>query len=219
MKKIITFSILATLFCSCEFYDDYYYDEPTDFSKDISNKQDFYFSTPVALSILESKVVNDTAFYKVGDTLKLSLNLNSIYQENTTDSYNLFKSTNATSFYYSLYMDNEIDRNIINLKVLEKYPELTSGELSEEEIQTSPYYKDLYINNYDIEAILNTETNMYESRIGLILKRPTSFYENSRHHLYISSSTYISNNYESNNIVMNIPIYSHLNKSVIYIKE
>lgn len=221
MKKIFIFSVLIAVFFSCDYYyDDYYYDETTDFSKDISNKQNFYFSTPVALSILESKVVNDTAYYKVGDTLKLSLNLNSIYQENATDSYNLFKSTKATSFYYSLHRSDEIDSDIINLKVIEKYPELTSGELTEEEIQTSPYYKDLYINHDNIKAVLNTETNIYESKIGLVLKKPTGFYDNYRYPLYISTSSYVSNdNYEANSVIINIPIFSSISKSVVYINE
>lgn len=216
MKKNIilnTLLVFVLLSCTNEHYDDYYYNTPTDFSKDISNLTNFYLSTGVELKILNEKNINDTLVYNVGDTLKLSININAIYQESNTDKYNLFKSTGASNYTFNLYTSSYNDvfyRDFLDLKILEKYPE--AKNLSINEIKTNPIYKSLFKSGSTIDAEYNLERNEYECKIGIILKNSTGLDINNKKAVAnIYFSEYITNKSDQKNINISIPIISYLN--------
>lgn len=226
---------LATLFLSqltsCYYMDDDYddYQNPTDFDSDISNITNFYLETPVELEIINNNSVNDTLVYQVGDTIKLKLELDAIFQEAPNERYDLYKSTQSDTFVFRIdpynfsYSNTEyLDEYMIDLNLLNEYPHLKN--LSKEEIFRSPHFDLFTLGN--THATYNSETKKYESFIGIVALNKTGIHEESGDKrtisIYLNNYIYNSYNYNSYNydseIRIHIPIISSLSYKKIVIE-
>ncbi|WP_010134081.1 hypothetical protein [Ochrovirga pacifica] len=202
MKKLLSFLPIIILL-SCSYDDDNVFapKQGTDFNKDISNKTNFYFSTPVEIKVLDNEYIGNNLDFKVGDTLKLELKLRSIFQENATDFYDLYQSTQSEEFVFKFNIYDYSIQKTIDLALLEKNPEINS--MSDIEIRTHPVYKYLFIRNNEVKATYNSDTKEYISKIGIVLSEKDTISNN-----YISISPNITNYSSPNNIYVFVPIIS-----------
>lgn len=205
MKKTIIYTLaLVILITSCTYDDDNYAPQNgTDFSEDISDKTNFYLSTPIELKVLNNEFNNNTLHYNVGDTLKLELNLNSIFQETETDFYDLHNSTGAEEFVYDFYIYHHNIQKIVDLNLLETYPEIS--DMTETEIRTHPIFKYFFIDNKEIITPYNLEKKQYSSKIGIVLTENGIIYNSD-----INISSHITNKTNTKGINISIPIISVL---------
>ncbi|MGY6650442.1 hypothetical protein [Wenyingzhuangia sp. IMCC45574] len=204
MKKIITI-LLVTLFSCTDDNNSFAPEQGTDFTKDISDESNFLLSTPTELKLIDKEFENNTINYSLGDTLKLALKFNSVYQETETDFYDIYKSTGAENFMYSIHFFDYNLQKIIDLKLLEKYPEIISNKLTDIEIQTSPKYKNLFLRNEELKVTYNEETREYESSIGIVLTKATIVETKN-----IQIASHLVNATNPKNITINIPVVSIL---------
>lgn len=190
---------------------------PTDFNQDISDKSIFTLSTPIELKITNLNLSDDnTAEYKVSDTLKFNLKFNANYQDTATDTYDILESTGASEYLYKISQEqNSIGLSqLIDLDLLSKNPELK--KLSPIEIKTSPIYKDLFINSNRIPLKYNSTTKSYEINFGVILKNtlPKSRLTN-----HLITSTITENIPTNKDIVIRIPVINDFSGINIRITE
>ena len=214
MKNIFFYLVISSLLISCTIDDSDRdsFRNGTDFNGDISDLQYYYLETPVELKITNENSVNDTLRYQVGDTIKLSLSLNSIYEETITERYDLFQSTGATSYEFLIYSNRNIfNDNIIDLNFLENNPEVKG--LNELDIETNVKYQKLYFNNNTIEATYNSENKHYECELGLVIENKTETHKTT----YIEFENYIRNKSFDKEISIAVPIVSLLRNQTIVI--
>lgn len=234
MKKrtllIIALNTLLLTLTGCYTYDDGYdnYNRHTDFDGDISNITHFYMSRSVELKIVNENLVNDTLVYQVGDTIKLQLSLDAIFQENPEDSYDLYKTTKSETFetyisksYHNYYNDFDLgyfNEWIVDLNYLETYPHLKN--ISPQEILNSQFHQ-LYSTNR-IYATYNPENKKYECLVGIVAQNPTGINSSTglKKTIHLWSDEYLESSYDyGSEISIFIPLISSLNYKNIVITE
>lgn len=217
MKHYFILLLLTCCLIACT-NDNYNFEEPTDFSEDISTKSNFYMENSIELTIENSTIEKGVANYNVGDTLKLSLKMPAIFKHKNNEFYNIFKSTGATKYQYSLYFENSLffDKDIIDLDFLEHYPNIKTLDLNKKQIKESLLFHKLYQNQQSIVAQYDSKSNSYVSNIGIVFTQPTTnSLTASKDEVIVNSeiktSTYIVNKERVKNIRIYVPIYSKLN--------
>lgn len=213
MKNTFTIiSLLSLLLTGCSYDDNSYSpNEGTDFNKDISELLDFKLSTPIELKVINKEYNGSNLEYKVGDTLKIQLEINEVHRETRSNSFNLYKSTGSKFYTYSINF-NQINGfrfpKMIDLELLEKHPEILKKRLNDIQIRTSPEFKFLFLDQNEILAEYNSETKKYVSKIGIVLDKVliTSFNN-------IEYSRYTTNLTSNKNINISVPIASSLDNS------
>lgn len=113
----------------------------------------------------------------------------------------------------SIYNDNSTTEVSYEIQTSDHFSLGLSGSFS-------LFSNDSYFYDNRIDAVLNSKTNIYEAKIGIIIIKSTNFNENYRRKLDLNISSYISNeNYNSSSVFINIPIFSVINKSEIFIED
>ena len=215
-NTIYTTIILAILLISTSCSGDLNFDdesdslapvEGTDFNQDISNTNFFYLTTPTELKILDNELNEDNNLvYQVGDTLKFELEFDANYQETENEFYDLFKSTGAEAYEYSINLNNALQtqtHRVIDLNLLEEFPEIKN--LTDIEIRTHPVFRFLFLNINNLQAQYDTETGKYTSRAGIVLQN-----SNTTNLSNIIYSSHTSNATFDKSISISIPIITAL---------
>ena len=216
--KNIFYTILFTIgFIQCSIDDQSTYNEqPTDFNEDISEKTNFIMSTPIPLKVNSQNLIGDTLNFNVLDTLKFNIAFKAKYQDNTTDSYDLFKSTGALEYIFGMEENITQEGNLsefIDLDLISEHPEAVG--LSALEIKTSPILKDIFFTPGNIKLKYNSTGEHYESNFGIVLKNkiPAS---RLTQYLYIERIT--RNKPTDKNIIIGIPVLNNLGKLFIRVE-
>jgi|GEM_PF-4027025 len=217
MKRYYILLLLTCCLIACT-YEGSNFEEPTDFSEDISRKRNFYMENSIELTMENSVIEKGVANFNVGDTLKLSLKMPAIFIHKNNEFYNIFKSTGATKYQYSLYSKNSLffDKDIIDLDFLENNSDIKTLSFSKKQIKESLLFHELYQNQQSIVAKYDSKSNSYVSNIGIVFTQPTTDpLTTSKDEVIVNSeiktSTYIVNRERVKNIRIYVPIYSKLN--------
>lgn len=213
MKNLV-YILIVVLSISCNYDDDgniFTPNEGTDFEQDISDFTHFNLSTPVELKVLDKDLTGSNDLeYKLGDTLKLALEIDEIHQENRVDKYHIYKSTGAEFYEYHINTNHLIEfrsLKVVDLSLIDEFPEIKN--LSDIEIRKDPIFKHLFLNPNELLAQYNTNSKKYISKVGIVLDRELNVWFQE-----FSYSNRATNYTSDKNISISIPIISELDNGL-----